>query len=566
MADPQLETDCDVLVIGSGAGGLTAAVTARFNGLDVVVAEKAPLFGGSSALSGGWLWIPCNPAAVADGVQDTIDAAKVYIRSEMGDFYQESRIAAYLDAGPRMVAFLEQKTDVHFQSDYTFSDYHPDLPGGVAGGRSIVAAPFDGRQLGKQFPYLQPPLRQLTFMGLTIGSGERLKHFLNVTRSARSAVFVLKLITQYAIHRVRYGRGVQLYNGNALVARLAKTAFDRGVKLWLSATAVSLIHENRRVVGAAILKDGQRHVVKCRRGLILATGGFSHDETLRGALLPREQAVSIAPVTATGDGVRMATAAGGCMSGGRIAPAYSCLFSLLPRKNAQPDLIPHFVDRAKPGIILIDFNGRRFCNESNSYHDVARAMIAQGIDGKSRKAFLIADHRAIRRYGLGAVRPAPMPMKSFLENGYLLRARTLGELAAAIGVNTAAIEATIGEFNKGALRGEDPAYGRGKSAYNAFQGDYGHKPNACLGPLSTPPYYAVAVQPGDFGTFVGVSVDSRSRVIDGDGEPIEGLYAVGNDSANVFEGACLGGGVTVGPAMVFGFIAGNDVAKAANQA
>ncbi|MFO1061070.1 MAG: FAD-dependent oxidoreductase [Dongiaceae bacterium] len=552
-------TDCDLLVLGSGAGGLTAAVTAARRGLSVIVAEKASLFGGSTALSGGWVWIPCNPAARRDGIEDSLEAAETYIRAETGDGFDAARVRAYLEAGPRMLEFLERETEVRFVADHSFSDYHPDQPGGRRGGRSLVAAPFDGRRLGPHLARLRPPLRQQTFLGLSIGSGALLKHFLNVTRSPRSAAIVARLMLGYGVQRLRYGRGIRLYNGNALAARLARAALDNGVALWLDTTAESLLLAGGRVVGARLRRAGQPVAVTAGRGVVLATGGFPRDAARRAAHYPAALRCSIAPAENSGDGIRMAEAAGARLQASPRSVAYTAVFSRLP--GPEGALFPHFIDRAKPGIILVDETGQRFCNEAESYHDVAQAMIAAGIDGEARRAFFVADHRAVRRYGLGAARPAPLPLGPHLRSGYLSRAGSPAALARLIGVDPAGLEATVADFNAHARRGEDPAFGRGATAYNIFQGDHLHRPNGCLAPLETPPFYAVAVRAGDFGTFAGLPTDAQARVLDAAGRPIPGLRAAGNDGLNVFGGACLGGGVTVGPAMVFGFIAGNSAAE-----
>lgn len=544
-----------MLIVGAGAGGLTAAVTAAEVGLDVVVAEKSRYFGGSSALSGGWIWVPCNPAARRDGIEDSLEKAELYVRSQTAHCFDPERVRAYLENGPRMVEFLERRTSVHFTADHTFADYFPDDPGGMSGGRTLVASPFDGRDLGENLANLMPPLRQQTFLGMSIGSGAQLKHFLNVTRSLRSCAFVAKALLQYGLDLAIHGRGVHLYNGNALMGRLAKSAIEKNVRILLATPAIELTQEGGAVMGAVLEHCGRRLEVRARLGVVLASGGFSRDPEKRARYLPRELAVSVAPEENSGDGIRLAEALGACLRGETLAAAYTAVFSKFVAANETVSLYPHFADRAKPGIIAVLSDGKRFCNESNSYHHVAEAMVSRRIDGISRKAFFIADHRALRRYGLGAVRPAPLPIGPYTKSGYLVRAGSLRELAMQIGVDAEPLEATIAEFNTHAIDGRDPLFGRGQSSYNTFQGDYSHAPNPCLAPLTTPPFYAVEVISGDMATFIGLVVSPKAEVLDQRGVPIAGLYAVGNDAANVFAGACLGGGITIGPAMVFGFIA-----------
>ncbi len=280
---------------------------------------------------------------------------------------------------------------------------------------------------------------------------------------------------------------------------------------------------------------------------------------MRRRYFPPQQTVSVAPEENSGDGARMAAALGAVVQDEALAPAYTAVFSKFRSRSGETQLYPHFADRAKPGIIAVDSTGRRFCNEANSYHDVAQEMMRQGIDGLAKKAFFIADHRAVRKYGLGAARPFPMPIGQYVRAGYLTRAADLETLAARLSIPKAALVDEIGKFNRDAAVGRDPKFARGDSAYNGFQGDDAHKPNPCLAPLVSPPFYAVEIFAGDLGTFIGLRVAADSQVLDADGHRIPHLFAVGNDAANVFSGACLGGGITIGPAMVFGYIAAKSI-------
>ncbi|NGM47104.1 FAD-dependent oxidoreductase [Rhodobacter sp. SGA-6-6] len=556
-----LQKTCDVLIIGAGAGGLTAAVTAAHAGLKVVVVEKSAWFGGSTALSGGWIWIPCNPVAEAEGHDDDPARAELYVRHHTGAYFQPEQVRSYLANGPEMVRFLQENTEVQFLADRTFADYFPDDPGGSKGGRSLVAKPFDGRALGDRLKNLRPPLKQQTFLGMLVGSGAHLKHFLNATKSFRSAAIVLRSLAGYGFDLLRYGRGVKLYNGNALMGRLAKAALDNGVTILLSTPAVGLEQQDGVATGALVESSGRTIRIEARRGVILASGGFPHDPEKRRRYFPKEQTVSIAPEENAGDGARMAAAMGAVIQERSLAPAYTAVFSKHRNAGGETLLYPHFMDRAKPGIIAVDSSGRRFCNESNSYHDVAQEMIRQGIDGVEKRAFFLADHRAVRKYGLGAARPFPLPLRPHLRSGYLTRAQTLGDLAARLGLPSQALSDELEQFNRYAASGSDPKFRRGESAYNAFQGDYEHTPNPCLAPLATPPFYAVEIHAGDFGPFIGLRINPDAQVLDAEGRAIPRLYAAGNDAANVFSGACLGGGITIGPAMVFGYIAGKSVSR-----
>lgn len=554
---------CDVLVVGSGAGGLSAALTARLHGLDVVVAEKEPLIGGTTARSGGWLWIPLSPLAVAAGVDDTREAARAYLQHEAGNAFDPERVDAFLEAGPAMVEFLTARTAVRFELGPAFSDYHPDAPGGRAGGRSIVAAPFDARELGPDLARLRAPLREITFVGMMIGSGRDLTHFFNVTRSLGSCAFVARRLARHAAELARYGRAMRLTNGNALVARLLRSAGDLGVPIWTSAPVQDLVVEDGAVTGALVAAPDGPVRVEARRGVVLAAGGFPQDRARRAALYPHRPDGtghwSPAAPGNTGDGLRLGERAGGRLMEGLSNPAAWVPVSLVPRRDGSLHPFPHFVDRAKPGVIAVARDGRRFANEANSYHDFVQAMLRACEGRPEKEAWLVADHRTIRRYGLGHVKPFPVPLAAALRSGYLLRGRTLRDLAGRAGI-AADLESTVAAYNEAARRGEDPAFGRGSTAYNRYLGDPLRTPNPCVAPIEHGPFYAVRVVPGDLGTFAGLVTDAHARVLDAQRRPIAGLYAAGNDMASIMGGSYPGGGITLGPAMTFGYIAGLHLA------
>jgi len=558
---------CDVLVAGSGAGGLAAAVTARKLGLDVVVAEKAAVFGGTTARSGGWLWIPGNPLAREAGIEDSAAAARRYLAHEAGNHFDAARIDAFLAAGPEMVDFFRRETAVQFVLGPQFSDYHPDAPGGLPGGRSICAAPFDARALGAHVRDLRPPLAEITFLGMMIGSGAELLHFFNVTRSPISAAYVARLLARYGRDRLFHGRGMRLTNGNALAARLAKSAFDLGVPIWLSSPVTRLIVEDGAVRGAIVARAGSKITVRARRGVVLACGGFPHDIARRRRLFPHApmgtEHFSPAPAENTGDGITLGEAAGGALTLDLPNAAAWVPVSRVPHGNGREGVFPHFIDRAKPGVIAVTRAGRRFVNESDSYHDFVQAMQRATAPGEECAAFLIADHPTLRHYGLGFAKPAPVPLSPYLRSGYLLRGATLGALAERAGIDPAALVATVARYNEAAVRGEDPEFGRGRSAYNRYLGDPARKPNPCVGPITTGPFYALKLVPGDLGTFAGLQGDAYARVLGADGAPIAGLYAAGNDLTSIMGGNYPGGGITLGPAMTFGFIAARHMAGGA---
>ena len=304
-------TECDVLVAGSGAGGLAAAITARRHGLEVIVAEKEPLFGGTTARSGGWLWIPNHPMQAQIGIKDSLEEASTYLLHEAGEKYDPERVNAFLTAGPRMVDWFQRETALQFDASATFSDYHPDAPGGKPGGRSIVARAYDGRELGPLLAQLRPPLPELTVFGVMIGSGVELTHFMRWSKSLASAAFVARRLLGHGCARLFHGRGVRLTNGNALAGRLLKSAMDAGVVLWNRSSLVEIFRTNSRVEVALVEREGKSIRVKTRKGVVLACGGFPQDAARKARLFSHAAHFSPAPPGNTGDGLRLAEGVGG---------------------------------------------------------------------------------------------------------------------------------------------------------------------------------------------------------------------------------------------------------------
>ena len=362
---------------------------------------------------------------------------------------------------------------------------------------------------------------------------------------------------------LRHGRGMNLTNGNALAGRLAKSAFDLKIPLWLSSPVRELIVEDGAVRGAIVERDGRRVRVNAKRGVVLACGGFPHDVARRKAMFPHaptgNEHYSPGPTGNTGDGLRLAESAGGGVEDTLPNAAAWVPVSITTRKDGSKGVMPHFIDRAKPGVIAVTRNGARFANEGNSYHDFVQEMMKTAKPGEEIAAYLLCDHRALRKYGLGCVPPFPMPLGHHLRTGYLKRGATLAELAAQTGIDAKGLEATVAEFNRTAAHGQDPAFGKGSRAYNRYQGDALHGPNPCIAPIKDGPFYAIKMVIGDLGTYAGIRTDANARALDADGQPIEGLYAAGNDMASIMGGNYPGAGITLGPALTFGYIAGRHI-------
>lgn len=559
--------ECDVLVAGSGCSGMSAAITARYRGLDVLIVEKEPRFGGTTARSGGWLWIPGTSLAKAYGIEEMPEQARTYLRHEAGNNFDAARVDAFLRAGPEAVDFFISKTALRFDMPLVFPDYHAEAPGGAQGGRSMVTRPFDGRELGDLIKTLGMPLPELTVFGMMLGSGKEIIHFMRVTKSLTSAVYVANRLSRHLMDVLRYGRGMTLTNGNALAGRLAKSALDLKIPMWLSSPVRELTVENGAVTGAIVSREGRDVLVRARQGVVLACGGFPHDVERRKKMFPHaptgHEHFSPGPTGNTGDGLRLAESAGGHVEDRLPNAAAWVPVSVTTRKDGSKGVMPHFIDRAKPGVIAVMRDGRRFANEGNSYHDFVQAMIKAAKPGEEIAAFLVCDHKTLRKYGLGCVPPFPMPLGHHLETGYLMRGDTLEALAAKAGIDAKAFAETVKQFNATAPQGHDAAFGKGSKAYNRYQGDALHGPNPCVAPIENGPFYAIKMVIGDLGTYAGIVTDASARALDAEGRVIPGLYAIGNDMASIMGGNYPGAGITLGPALTFGYIAGQHLADSA---
>lgn len=562
--------ECDVLVVGSGAAGLATAVTARHAGLDVLVVEKEPVFGGTTAFSGGVMWVPGNPVSRRAGVIDTREAARCYLENEIGEFFDPEAVDAFLEHGPEAVDFFERETMLRFVPTL-YPDYHPTVPGGVDVGRAILAAPFDIRELGTEMARLRPPLETITFIGMMFNSSNAdLKHFFRATKSLASAAYVARRLARHLCELARYRRGVMVTSGNALAARLAKSAFDLGVPIWTESPATALTVQEGAVVGATVIRRGQPLAVRARCGVVLASGGFAHDvERIRKAyphVARGAEHLSPVPSGNTGDGARLAESVGGKVPIRFPNAAAWMPVSRVPLAGGRTGVFPHLLDRYKPGVIGVLKSGERFCNESESYHDVGEALIKACAGQRETAMWLVCDARALAKYGLGYVKPAPIPHGRFLRNGYLLRGATLADLARQAGIDPAGLERSVARYNEDAVHGEDHQFERGRTSFNRYLADPEVKPNPCVAPLTEAPFYAVKVVMGDLGTFDGIRTSVVGEVLLDDDRPIAGLYAVGNDRASIMGGTYPGAGITLGPHLTFGYVLGRHLAGRLSRA
>jgi succinate dehydrogenase/fumarate reductase flavoprotein subunit len=558
-----MDMEFDVVVVGSGAGAMTAAVVAAHAGVKVLVAEKARWFGGTSALSGGVAWVPDNPHIPETGQADSRERAFRYFESLVGPQRMRPQVMqSFFENGRRMVEFLEANTQVQFQAT-TYPDYKAHLDGGMPVGRSISAREYDGKLLGEHLARLRPPMPELCVLGRMMVDGVDVFHLMNMTRSFTSLIHATGRFLGFVRDLLRHGRGARLVMGNALMGRLLRSALDVGVTLWTNAPVCDLVMEGGRVAAVILVRDGVTHSIRVRRGVVLGSGGFAHDVQLKRELIDfPEQHETICPETNSGDGIRIGRNVGAVLGSGTWHNYLGTQVAMMrDRTGRVVSKIPFLRrDRNKPGFILVNRRGQRFVNEAWPYNDVAYAMTHAE---EAVPSFLICDHTRLRKYGLGLVRPGPAwarPLRKYLSSGHVVRAATVSELAQKLGIDCRGLEETVRRMNEYARTGKDSDFQKGETAYDRWQGDADVKPNGSLGPIENAPFYGLTLWPGDMGTFCGLMTDESARVLDAHNRPIPGLYACGCDMHPVFTGSYPGGGGSIGPGMAFGYVAGRGLA------
>jgi 3-oxosteroid 1-dehydrogenase len=548
--DREWDQSFDVVVVGSGVGGMTAALTAKAAGADVLLVEKAPKYGGSTALSGGGIWAPNNPTLLRLGLGDDSEDVRTYLRAVVGDRVPEARLDAFAAAAPMALEFLEgQSPHLRFFWCRGYSDYHPEYPGGRPNGRSIEAKPFDKRKLG-------PMEAELLETGIQGPAGLWITatdfHDLNqVTRTWVGKKALLRAAGRVASNLVRRRR--MATTGAALVGRLRLALADAGVEVWLGTPVTSLVgavEDDRRVQGVVVERHGAPLRLEARSGVILATGGFDHNPELRAKYLtPVDHDWSMGAPSNTGDGIRLGEEHGAAldlMDDAWWMPAI---------EQPKGRLFPLVSERSMPGSLIVNQEGRRFTNESAPYVNFIHDQLhLESERGGHVPAWFLMDQRARQRYTFAAIAPyQPLP-KSWFGIGTMFSSSTLEGLAAKIGVPAAALVDTITSFNAAARAGRDEEFKRGDSAYDRYYGDP-TLPNPCLNELVKAPYYAAKLVPGDLGTKGGLLTDEHARVLEEDGSVLSGLYAVGNTSASVMGNEYAGAGATIGPSLTFGWVA-----------
>lgn len=547
----------DLIVLGSGAAGMTAALTARLSGLSVVMLEKTDRIGGTTARSAGSAWLPNTRHAEALGVDDNIDQSLLYLKHAVGNRLNTDLAATFLHKAPAMVEWLETNTVVNFRAYPHHPDYLADLPGATLAGRVLEPKPFDARALGSSFRHLREPLDEFTLMGGMMVDRTDITHLMGALKRPASLAYAARLLVRYGVDRLRHTRGTRLVMGNALVGRLYKAVLDAGVHVVREAEVTSLLQSDAAVTGVQYQRQGAANTLNARAGVVLATGGFSFDARRRESLMQNLPITySAVASAASGDGAALAEQCGGAFTGVYESNSFWAPASRRQRPDGSVGVFPHFVlDRGKPGVIAIDPRAQRFVNEATTYHRFGEALIAVQRQYLQGHCHLVCDDQFIARYGLGCVRPKRLNLKALLKEGYLMCAPSVASLAVQLNVSADDLQATIDRHNRFAETGVDEDFHKGEDAYQRNLGDAAHQPNCCIGKIDSGPFYAVRIFPADIGASAGLLTDVNARVLNDDGQPINGLYACGNDMASIMAGSYPGPGITIGPGMVFGYIA-----------
>jgi 3-oxosteroid 1-dehydrogenase len=557
---PRMKFDhsTDVLVIGSGGGALASALTASILGAETLVVEKTNLYGGTSANSGGNIWIPNGHHTNASPYPDSREKALAYLRAAIGSTVAPATIEAFVDSAPAMLKFLEDNSHVRFEAR-AYCDYYPELPGGKPEGyRTHEPVPLHARHLGKDFATLRPSHHSLVLMGRyswTNAEGTDL-----LTQSPGWQWTVVRMLARYWLDipgRLQGRRSRYLTGGNALIGRLRYSLNDRRVPVWLESPMVELVVEQGRVRGAVVERAGQRVAIEARRGVVMGAGGFEHNREMRERYLPAPNSAdwSASSTGNTGDAIRAGMAIGGAVA--LMERAWWIPVICAPGVERPWGL---FAERSSPGQIIVDRRGLRYTNEAAPYLECGIAMFqAPGGTEVSVPSFIVFDAEFRRKYPLGCFGPGAMfpdeKMPAAWEGIVYHKAETLEALARKAGIDAAGLAETVRLNNEYARTGKDPEFHRGDSAYDRYYADQRVKPNPCIAPIAKPPFYAVVIRPGDTGTNGGLLTDEHARVMSSAGSPIPGLYAIGNTAACVMGTTYPGAGATIGPCMTFGYVA-----------
>ncbi len=556
------DKEVDILVVGSGAGGLLSALVAAQNHADVLVIEKEALCGGSSATSGAGIWIPASDQAEAAGFKDNVKDAFKYVRKLSAKNVPDANIKAYVENAASMLRWITANTPIEYHA-FPYPDYHAEEPGGSPSGyRTHMPSPIDGRALGKDVETLRFASPAASLFGYLNWHFD--ETYILLFRAPGWQWHLAKSLMRYWFDwpfRFKSRKDRRLTLGNALLGGLRMAMNERNVPLWLNTPLVELVTEKGKVIGAVIRHDGKDMRIAARKGVVLAAGGFDKNQAMRDEHAPlyKNALYSGGAGGNTGDSIRAGTAAGAetmNMQSTWAAPVF-----YVPGEDRGRLCT---IERALPGCIMVNQSGERYLNEAASYHVTGQKMAKRQAEyGDASPSWFVFDHTYRHKYPVGPLLPI---MPDWLQRGevrsILKKGKTVEALAADMGVDPAKLSATISRFNAYAAKGEDPDFQRGEATYDKMYGDPSVTPNPCLRPISNGPFYAMPIYPGDIGTNGGLKTDENAQVIGTNGKAISGLYAIGNNAASAMGESYPGAGVTIGPAMTFGYIAARHMTGA----
>lgn len=553
----------DLIVIGSGGAGFSAALNAAIDGARVLLIERTAYVGGTTALSAATSWIPGTRKGLAVNPDDTPERVATFLNHAVGERSSAAMRQVFIDNGPKAVAKLEDHTAVQFQVRQLHPDYLSELEGSALRGRAIEPHPFDGKLLGPNLPLVRPPIPEFTVLGGMMVDRDDIFHLLRITQTWVSLQYCLRILSRHYADRIFQTRSTRLVMGNAMIARLLYSYVQRKGELITNAEVKQLIKAEGRVSGVKVRQtnsDGTvvERTLHARAGVVLASGGFNRHGARRAALLPgaQEKWCPAGPGH-TGIAQQLALDVGAHFGPQGVSHAFWAPVSVRQRQDGSTAAFPHFVmDRGKPGMITVDSQGQRYVNESTSYHLFGIAMQERHVTVPAVPSWLVCDAAALKRYGLGMIRPGGKGLEPYLADGYLKQGDTVETLAQHIGIPPKGLRETIDRFNGFADKGVDEDFQRGTTDYQRANGDASWPgPNPCLGALRQGPFYAIALYPGDIGASTGLETNADAQVLDVHGEPIAGLYACGNDMQSIMGGVYPAPGITIGPGITFGYLA-----------
>jgi len=559
----------DLLIVGSGAGAMGTAICAHDRGAKTLLIEKTALYGGSSAMSGGSLWIPNNHLMAAAGVRDTPQEALTYLQAITQGAVPETKLRAYVDTAPVMLKYLSDRAGLRMQSMLTYTDYYPEAPGGKPGGRSVEPEHFDARLLGDEFDRQREPAVQELVVGRMSMTATEAHHIL--ARHPGWGKLMGGIMLRYWLDvggRIKSKRDRSLSLGNALIGMLRRALLERNIPLWLESPARELVVEDGHVAGAVVQRDGRPLRIAATKGVVLAAGGFESNDEMRKQYLPNPTKAewTTANPGNTGDIIRMGQALGAAVD--LMDDAWWGPTTVVPGEERARMLV---IEKGLPGSLFVNKRGKRFLNEAAPYNDICKRMYENHTpESPCVPCYMIFDATFRKKYPCGPLLPAAQQPdwalpKKLKENGYLKKADTLEGLAAQLGIDAAGLQQSVATMNEYARNGRDPEFHRGESLFDKYYGDEKVKPNPCLAPIEKAPYYGIVVYAGDLGTKGGLRTDVHARVLTDSGEPIAGLYAIGNSSASVMGRTYPGAGGTMGPAMAFGYLIAQELFPSAGR-